>query len=154
MGVNDHRQCLEGWHARETDGRNGLCYRWSKEEASFKLFLPEKTLAIHLMVAGPLALTGEPLGVSLYVKDELLTHIPEAVRTEFWNVLEVALPPSWRERLQGETIFTLRTEKRTLPPGLGGKTFQPLAFIPDLHLHNGDHRHMGVMLAAARAAHL
>lgn len=141
MGTNDHRHCLKGWYPREHDGRNGVCYRWTEPEASFRLNVGSSAVAIRLMVAGTSALTGKPSSFSLLVNGSRLAHFKDAARTDFWGIVEAALPPAV---CSNEVVFTILNEEHV------ADEFSPRFFVPDQYLGNGDLRAMGVMVAAIR----
>lgn len=147
MGANDLAHCLSGWHVRETDKRNGVCYRWTGAEAEFRIFVEQGSRALTLMVSGAATLTGQPVPLSLYSGGRRLFHLREAAPADNWTIAELPLDPSH----YGEQIYTLRVEtlRGTESPGSRGVA---QLFVPDLYLHNGDFRELGIMVASIRAA--
>jgi hypothetical protein len=146
MGANDLTHCLSGWHVRETDGRNGVCYRWTGAEAEFRIFVEQGSRALSLMVSGPAILTGEPVPLSLYSGGRRLAHLREAAPTDNWTIAELPLDSSQ----YGEQVYTLRVETLRGSEPHGHRGVAQL-FVPDLYLHNGDFRQLGIMVASIRA---
>lgn len=146
MGVNDQYHCLRGWFFREYDGRNGVCYRWTAQEALFRLMIPRGARAIRLMVTGAAGLTGRPCAFSLMTDDKRIAHFPEAASTDFWSIVEVSLEGLEFDAPEKEFFFTIRNEEHAPETG----EYHPRYFIPDEYLGNGDPRTMGVMVAAIR----
>lgn len=149
MGVNDHRHCVSGWHALQTDGRNGVRFRWIAEEAVFRLVLPPSAREMRLLVSGPAALTGRPAPLSLCAGTTLLAHLPAAAPTDFWTVITVNLTATDRPHSEygGDSYqeFTIRSEERC-PDG----AFESRTITFDRYTGNGDHRPLGLMVGGIR----
>lgn len=141
MGTNDHLQCLDGWHALESDGRNGVRFRWTTGVATFQLAVPARCKSLRFMLAGPTALTGLAVGLTVSANQKLLGHLPDVVPGEFWSTVDIPAPKS-------EGIYTVEIRAENWYDG-----YQPQrqTFTFDHYLGNGDFREMGLMIAAARA---
>lgn len=141
MGVNDHRHCLDGWHVRETDARNGVCYRWTGVEAVFLLKLQEGVNVLRFMISSASALTARPAAFSVLSTGTRIGHYCAPHVSDLWTIAEVPLGSP----LPRDATLTIRSERLE-----SDGCYSPDVFIPDRHLHNGDHRAMGVMVAAIR----
>jgi hypothetical protein len=145
MGANDLAHCLSGWHVRERDERNGVCYRWTGAEAQFRIGAGPGSRALRLMVSGPSALTGRPVPLSLYAAGHRVAHLPAAASADAWTIVDLPLA----EAASPGPIFMLRVEVLAgdESPAQRG-TAQ--VFVPDLYLRNGDFRELGIMVASIR----
>lgn len=140
MGVNDHRHCLQGWHDLQTDERNGVRFRWTTAAAAVRLAVPPGATALRILLCGPASLTGRPAPLSVYSAGRRLAHLPNAAPTDFWTIAEVPL---------SGTVPVLDLDfhsEELIPDGPP----RPRTFTFDHYLKNGDHRSMGLMIAAIR----
>jgi len=167
MGINDHRQCHHGWYVREKDGRNGVICRWTGAEAAFALRVPAGASLLRLMVWGPSVLTGKPVGFSLFAGGQRFKHVGNAINSDFWKLVDIDLgmPAQTPENemspegstgaaiFRGDTdrdqLFLIRPEEQVMGRGADPE-YQPCLYVPDHHLRNGDHRVMGIKIAAIR----
>lgn len=125
VGRHGERQLVEGWHDRERDGRNGVAYRAGGESAMLELARLRGATSIHLLVSGPIGLTGASLDGRITINGRRF-KLPLAV-------------DSWVLR-----VYTLETSRSRLMIRLE----LPNAPVPDRILGNGDPRKLGWFLSA------
>jgi hypothetical protein len=152
MGFNDHHHCLDGWFARQVDGRVGMCYRFTGAEAFFRVTVAPGARVLRLLAGGPAPLVG-PMGVSLCFGGRRIGHLPSAVTTDRYGFVDFPLgelaPSATGNDSAREMTFSIRNEAEIRDDG-GSPRYESRLFTPDSYLHNGDHRPMGVTVAAIR----
>jgi hypothetical protein len=124
----------DGWWDRmESPDRPGLHHRTSKRDAHFRLMGQAGQSELRMLLAASVTLIGGPARIEVRASAE--SGAPRTLGTleipwEDWAVHALPCPV--------EAEGPIHFEIRTLTP-----------FVPHHTLHNGDHREMGVHLAAA-----
>lgn len=161
MGFNDHRHCLDGWHALETDARNGTRYRWTAARATLAMSAPGgRVRSVRVLAAGLAALTGRPGGISAWwtprpaaaaagwspergdSRSVPLGHLPDAVPGDGWFLVDFPWPTGLAP---GPGVLTLASGRMATDGTCG---FASDTVILDRLLRNGDHRRVGAMVGA------
>ncbi len=127
VGSVGEEQLVEGWHAREVDGRAGIPYRAGNGRAVLVLRRQTDARRLWLLISGPVGLTGSPIEGRAHVEGRR-HQLPLAV--DAWVLRRYPLEPA------GENLLRIEL---TLP--------EPP--IPDRILGNGDVRALGWYLGAA-----
>lgn len=140
IGHREHGHLGAGWWDRqEWPDRPGLIYRPTHPTAEFFLRAPAAHRELRLLLAASLTLIGGPAVVDISASrggeaERSLGHV--RIDWEDWAVFAVPCPCDPPAGAKGEGV--IRFVLRTLTPA-----------IPHRVLRNGDHRLLGVHVAAA-----
>ena len=129
VGVNDYAHLTEGWFDRVIDGRNGIVYRVTQSQAKFRINKADGHNWLLCLVSASPSITGKPFHGELCYDQKVLGKFE--LPTDNWVIR--------------------RFDISAIKPGIGEFWFDiKTTFIPDLYLHNGDFRRLGISVAAIR----
>ncbi len=129
FGFNESPWLGEGWHEREAWGRGGTC-RLTAGRAQIRLPADQSGQAWALLMSAPMAAArGQDVTVTVSVDATVMTR--ETLPGDLWRLVRGRLP----ENLGPEALLTIETT--------------PVLW-PHKRLGSGDHREIGVKVAALR----
>ncbi|GAB4312103.1 MAG: hypothetical protein Kow0059_02420 [Candidatus Sumerlaeia bacterium] len=147
MGVNDSFCLGPGWFAPTVDARFGIPYRPTGQTA--QLIVPVPCTAggeLSVLMTSCPALLGRPIRARVALDGCMMGET--TIQTDLWCVWRMAFPPMEPDPVQKTAPPHSPPHQQLYRRVLSLSVDEP--FIPDVRLHNGDHRRMGLYLSALR----